>query len=419
MSLLEKLCDASVWRKFYEYKTSQISSTQFSKKLDLFIKDRAYLRVYKEIAEDNAFPLPRKAVISKMSSKKKRVVYIYPEEENTVLKLLTYLMLRKYDGIFSAGLYSFRPERTAKDAVRRLTGIKNISGMYCYKADIHDYFNSIPVDELLPMLKDALSDDTLLYEFLYGLLSEPRVVFNGAAVTEKKGVMAGTPVSAFYANLYLSGLDRYFEEKGAVYARYSDDIIVFSETEEEARENASFIRSYLNGKGLSLNPDKEFFSKPEDGFCFLGFEYKNGEVDIAPKTMEKLKGKMYRKSRALSRWKKRNGQRGEHAARAFIRIFNRKLLEGADDDNELTWSHWFFSVINTTKSLRVIDQYAQDCIRFLISGKRNKSRYKVKYGDMKALGYKSLVNEYYRFSNEAETSLVGEGSALPQSSAAQ
>ena len=163
MSLLEKLCDASVWRKFYEYKTSQISSTQFSKKLDLFIKDRAYLRVYKEIAEDNAFPLPRKAVISKMSSKKKRVVYIYPEEENTVLKLLTYLMLRKYDGIFSAGLYSFRPERTAKDAVRRLTGIKNISEMYCYKADVHDYFNSIPVDKLLPMLKDALSDDTLLY----------------------------------------------------------------------------------------------------------------------------------------------------------------------------------------------------------------------------------------------------------------
>ena len=91
---------------------------------------------------------------------------------------------------------------------------------------------------------------------------------------------------------------------------------------------------------------------------------------------------------------KRNGIGGEKAAKAFIRIFNGKLLE-SPRDNELSWSHWFFPVINTTDSLHVIDQYAQDCLRYLIAGTHTKARFNVRYEDLKALGYCSLVHEYY------------------------
>ena len=125
-------------------------------------------------------------------------------------------------------------------------------------------------------------------------------------------------------------------------------------------------------------------------------------MDIAPASVVKLKRKMHRKSRALARWRDRNELTGEKAAKAFIRIFNRKLTESGSD-NELTWSYWFFPVINTAESLHVIDLYAQDCIRFLVSGKRTKARFNVRYEDMKQLGYKSLVHEYYTFNeNEAE-----------------
>lgn len=103
---------------------------------------------------------------------------------------------------------------------------------------------------------------------------------------------------------------------------------------------------------------------------------------------------MRRKRDALARWCKRNGFTGEKAARAFIRIFNRKLLE-SPRDNELSWSSWFFPVINTAGSLHEIDLYAQDCLRYLISGTHKKSRFNVRYADLKALGYRSLVNEFY------------------------
>ena len=118
-------------------------------------------------------------------------------------------------------------------------------------------------------------------------------------------------------------------------------------------------------------------------------------IDIAPATIRKLKQKMRRKARALQRWCQRNGIDGERAAKAFLRIFNRKLLE-SPRDSELSWSCWFFSVINTADSLREIDAYAQDCVRYLVSGRRTKARYNVRYEDMKALGYRSLVHEYYR-----------------------
>ena len=80
-------------------------------------------------------------------------------------------------------------------------------------------------------------------------------------------------------------------------------------------------------------------------------------------------------------------------------MFDRKLLD-APADNELSWSRWFFPVITTDKSLREIDRYAQDCLRFLLSGKRTKARFNVRYEDLKSLGYRSLVHEYYGFEKE-------------------
>ncbi|MBR4256923.1 MAG: hypothetical protein IKQ18_07125, partial [Clostridia bacterium] len=141
MSLLDLLPEESCWDKFYDYKLSLIGSKKFVKELDDYIKERRYLCVCDTIREGGAFPLPKKSVISKTGSDKKRTVYVYPKDETTALKMLTYLMLRKYDHLFSRGLYSFRPGRTAKDAVRMLLKKKELSQMYSYKADIHDYFN--------------------------------------------------------------------------------------------------------------------------------------------------------------------------------------------------------------------------------------------------------------------------------------
>ena len=82
------------------------------------------------------------------------------------------------------------------------------------------------------------------------------------------------------------------------------------------------------------------------------------------------------------------------AAKAFIRAFNRKLLE-APSDNELSWSRWFFPVISTDASLHEIYLYSQDCVRYLLTGSHTKSRFNARYEDLKALGYRNLVHEFH------------------------
>jgi len=399
LSLLDQLSRRECWEKFYEYKTSLAFPKAFAAELRDFIDGEGYLPVCRSIAAGEPFPLPRKSVISKMTSGKKRVVYTYPKAENTVLKLLTWLLLRRCDSLFEDNLYSFRPGRTAKDAVRALRAVPGLGDMWAYKADVSNYFNSIPVEKLLPMLAEALGEDGRLYGFLSALLGEERALSGRETVREQKGIMAGTPLSAFYANLYLRELDRHFARRGVPYARYSDDIILFAPDRAGAEALAGEVRTILTEHGLGLNPAKEELFDPAEGWTFLGFRCRGDTVDIAPASLEKIKGKMRRKSRALMRWRQRGGYGGEKAAAAFIRVFNRKLLE-SPPDNDLSWSRWFFPLLTTADSLRVIDHYAQDCLRWLVSGKRTKGRYDVRYEDLKRLGYRSLVHEYYAFQKE-------------------
>lgn len=401
MTILEALSAPEIWEAFYQYKSGLISSKGELDALRAYIDRRAWLPVCERICSGGPMPMPRRVVISKLHSAKKRVVYVYPEPENTVFKLLTWLLLRRYDGLFSPGLYSFRPGRTAKDAVRRLLAFPGIREMYAYKVDVSNYFNSIDLARFLPQLREVLAEDPALCDFLTALLSEPQVLDGTKTWTEQKGIMAGTPQSSFYANLFLRDVDAAFHAMGVPYARYSDDIILFAPTEEALRSLAGELRGRLAAKGLTINPSKEACYAPEEGWTFLGFRCAGGSIDIAPATLDKLKAKMRRKTRALSRWRDRTDHSGEQAARAFIRIFNRKLLE-APVDSELSWSRWFFPLINTADSLREIDRYAQDCLRTLVSGKRTKARYNVRYEDLKALGYQSLVHAYYDSKKPAE-----------------
>ena len=159
------------------------------------------------------------------------------------------------------------------------------------------------------------------------------------------------------------------------------------------------IRTILAEAGLEINPAKESRTAPGEKWVFLGVSYQNGIIDVAPASVEKIKAKMRRKTRALRRWADRKNLPGDRAAKAFIRVFNKKLFQ-AESEHDLTWARWFFPLINTAESLHAIDLYAQSCIRYLATGKHTKAAYNFRYEDMKALGYVSLVNAYWRHRDE-------------------
>ena len=114
-----------------------------------------------------------------------------------------------------------------------------------------------------------------------------------------------------------------------------------------------------------------------------------------------VKTKMRRKARSLVRWKKRRGEPAERAMRAFINHFNKKLYDNPDV-SELTWALWYFPMINTPETLARIDAYAVECIRYIATGKHTKANYKITYERIRSLGYRNLVNSYFKFKKSGE-----------------
>lgn len=393
--MIELLKNPQVWEAYYKYKLEKGHlSEEDQEELKTFITAEAYLPIVEKILQGEGFSIPRKVIISKMNSSKKRIVYTYRKAENYVLKVLTFLLQRKYDTAFSDNLYSFRPDHGVKQAIYKLTHTPNISDKWSYKVDISNYFNSVPIEKMLECLRTILEEEEAVFMFVSKLLCNPLVNDHGKIIEEEKGIMAGTPISTFLANVYLAHMDHYFAKAGKLYARYSDDIIIFEDSEALLSESVEKIHMLLKDAGLYINPKKECYTKPKESWTFLGIGYENGVVDVAPVSVEKMKAKMRRKTKALMRWKARKGASGVQAAKAFVRVFNNKLYAN-NEEHELTWVRWYFPLINTVKSLKVIDEYNQSCIRYLATGKHTKAAYNFRYEDMKEIGYISLVNRYY------------------------
>ena len=398
MSLLDILTDEKVWIDFYQQKVDpaycRVSDAQ---QLFQYVRQKRYLPVLERIRSGEGLSVPVKKRIPKADSTKKRIVYSLPEDEAMVLKLLTWLMIRKYDSFFSANLYSFRPGFGVKHALKRVLDDPQASQYHSYKLDVKNYFNSIDITLLLPLLKGLFSDDRPLYEFLSGLLSDARVMDEGKLIQEQKGVMAGMPYAVFLANVFLTPLDRMFEHMpGVIYCRYSDDIVIFSKDKDTLDAAKKTLHEYLYRSHLEINTDKEIETLPGEPWTFLGFECNGKNIDVSKVSVLKLKAKMKRKSRALRRWAEKGGRDGWMAARAFIKHFNRKLYT-SECTSEVNWSWWYFPLITTNRSLKQIDAYMQDCIRYIATGKRPKSRFNFRYEQMKDLGMKSLVNMWFTF----------------------
>ncbi len=395
MNIIDRLALKSEWERYYSYKLEQGNiSEKDAVDLHDFIVGEEYLPVVQKILDGKSLSPPEKKLIGKSGSKKKRAVYTYSRAENYVLKLIAFL-LREYDSVFAPNLYSFRKDMGVKTAINRLMRIRGLYRHYVYKVDISNYFNSVDVQLLMPSLAEVLSDEPELYEFIRGLLKSTCVISDGQLISESKGIMAGVPISGFLANLFLSDMDFYFCRQNITYMRYSDDIIVFAGTREELDGYIAVIKDTLANHHLVINESKEIISQPGEQWSFLGFSFMDGVIDICPVSFCKLKAKMRRKTRALARWASRKGVSGQAAARAFVNKFNAKLYDNPVY-SELTWTRWFFPVINTDKTLAQIDSYMLECIRYLATGKRTKGRFSFRYEDIKALGYRSLVNEYYR-----------------------
>ena len=393
-SIIDSLTEQQTWEEFLTYRLlkGRFNWYEFDE-ADTYVSEAQYRDVVGRLQRGEPLSVPTRHLVNKMGSGKKRVVYSFPPEEMIVMKAMAFLLYR-YDAQLAPNCYSFRRGLTAHDAIHHLVRSIDNRPMWAYKLDIHNYFNSISVPLLLPILREVLADDLLLYTFFERLLTDGRALSNGDIVREERGVMAGTPTTPFLANVYLREVDRHFADAGELYARYSDDIILFAPDRATLDRHISELNAFLVKYRLEVNPDKVRIYQPDEAFDFLGFKCKGSNIDIADATRQKMKDKIRRKARSLQRWRSKNGVDGEKAMKALVRHFNKKFFEG-DDPSALTWARWFFPVINQTEGLKEIDRYLQSNLRYVATGKHNKANFRIRYGLLKEVGYRSLVHEFY------------------------
>lgn len=394
--VLDGLLEKERWLEFYAHREQQVSTNKaYLKGLSRFIESGECLEYAQKLQQGQGLSAPRKILINKTGVGRKRIVYSFGREETYVLSMVAFL-LKEYDKIFAPNLYSFRNFKTAKSAFQHLSLHPDLQEKYVYRSDISAYFNSVNVQKLLPKLEVVLAEDPELYRFLRQLLEDDRIMFNGALGREAKGIIPGAPTSSFLANLYLSDLDYSFYDRGIYYIRYADDILILADTEEELRAHIATVHETLASLDLGINPDKEHIYQPGAKWEFLGFSYENGKIDISEVSLKKIKDKLRRKTAGLKRWADRKDRPGEYAAKALVKRFNQRFYSNPVH-NELTWARWYFPIINTTDSLETIDHYEVDCIRYLVTGRRTKKRFDYTYEQIKSIGFRSLVNEYYKW----------------------
>lgn len=115
MSILHRIAQKETWNAFLEHKTSDgYLQPAECRELARFIEKEMYLPCVKKMLAGEPFSFPVKKEIAKIGKQKKRVVYTFGRDENLVMKLLTHLLLREYDHLFSPNLYSFRVNNGVK-----------------------------------------------------------------------------------------------------------------------------------------------------------------------------------------------------------------------------------------------------------------------------------------------------------------
>jgi hypothetical protein len=256
--------------------------------------------------------------------------------------------------------------------------------------------------ERLPEELKSDSDFVSLYE---DTILNPLCIHAGKLIrVDRKGAMAGLPFTAFFASVYLAEMDRCFEKAMIPYARYSDDIIFFTEDKGSLEYWSDVVKKYIEDSRLKMNEDKTEYIAPYTRWTFIGFEIDSGEIDISYHQYEKLKRRFSKWSRRYRNYidigygKDKRKMTPEKAVHTLIKNINRALFKPVKD--EYCWAKWAFPTVNITRRFKQLDEFIQEKLRYVYTGYYSRKNFRIlPYEKLKSMGYHSLEQLYmlYRF----------------------
>ena len=234
----------------------------------------------------------RRVWIDKPGTTEQRPLGIPAVRDRTVEAALRNVLEPIFERDFAECSYGFRPGRGCREAVGRVEELLSQGYAWCVDADLKSYFDTIPHDGLMALVRQRVVDGSVLALVEQCLKAGVMETLKGWQPTER-GTPQGAVISPTLANLYLNPLDHEMGRRGWAMVRYADDLVVLCRSREEAEAVLNFLRDWTTGAGLTLHPTKTRIVNATDaGFDFLGWHFRGGKKWPRKKSLQKLQERL-------------------------------------------------------------------------------------------------------------------------------
>jgi len=239
----------------------------------------------------------RRIYIPKPGSTEKRPISIPTVRDRIVQGAVKNAIEPIFERTFAETSYGFRPNKNAKQALKRVDQLLNAGKTWAVDCDIKSYFDTIPHDKLMNRVKEQIADTKvlkLIEQMLEQGIMEAHKEWNPTQGTPQGGV-----ISPVLANIYLNELDHLLIRKGVHPTRYADDLVVLCDSEAEAIETLGYINGWMINNGLSLHPDKTKvidLSQSNAEMDFLGYTFKRTDKGTLIRYPRQKSMKRYREA---------------------------------------------------------------------------------------------------------------------------
>jgi RNA-directed DNA polymerase len=234
----------------------------------------------------------RRVWIPKLGTTEKRPLGIPAVRDRTVEAAVRQVIEPIFEGDFAEHSYGFRPGRGCREAVARVEELLNQGHTWCVDCDLKSYFDTIPHDRLMELVRERIVDGNVLALIQQSLKAGVLEELKGWQPTER-GTPQGAVISPLLANLYLNPLDHEVARRGWEMVRYADDFVVLCRTREEADAVLTFLQQWTVEAGLTLHPTKtRIVNAQVEGFDFLGWHFRGDKKWPRKKSLQKLRDKL-------------------------------------------------------------------------------------------------------------------------------
>ena len=234
----------------------------------------------------------RRVWIPKPGTSEKRPLGIPAVRDRTVEAAMKNVLEPIFERDFAEHSYGFRPGRGCREAVKRVEQLLSQDRAWCVELDFRSYFDTLPHERLLGLVKQRVVDGSVLALLAQSLKAGVLEELKGWQPTER-GTPQGAVISPMLANLYLNPLDHQMAGQGWEMVRYADDLVVLCRTQKEAEQALTYLRQWSEQAGLTLHPTKtRIVDLTKEGFDFLGWHFRGGKKWPRQKSLQKLQEKL-------------------------------------------------------------------------------------------------------------------------------